>query len=71
MWTQGYRRENQNRSGMLVNAMRVGAAARASNMLAGKRVAIPYLWFRASVVLISRVRLVSFSRFENRLSVCR
>lgn len=32
----------QNRSGTLVKAMRVGAAARASSMLAGNSVAVPY-----------------------------
>src|SRR5262249_47943907 len=32
-----------NKSGILVNAMRVGAAALASNMLAGNNVSSPYL----------------------------
>ena len=34
--------QSQNRSGMLVKVIRVGAAARARSMLAGKRVAVPY-----------------------------
>ena len=59
------------KSGILVKAIRVGAAARASNILAGNRVAVPYFRFRASIVLVSRVRFVSVSRPENKLSVCR
>ena len=35
--------ETQNRSGILEKAMRVGAAAPASNMLAKHRVLVPYL----------------------------
>lgn len=39
--------DGQNRSGMLVNAIRAGAAAPASPMLAENRVAVPYFWFNA------------------------
>ncbi len=56
---------------MLVKAIRVGAAARASSMLAGNNVDVPYFWLSASIVLVSRVRFVSVSRPANRLSVCR
>jgi hypothetical protein len=65
------RRRRQKRSGILVKAIRVGAAALASSMLAEKSVAVPYFWFSASIVLMSRFRFDSVSRLEKRLSVCR
>ena len=56
---------------MLVNAIRVGAAAPANNMLAAMTVCVPYFKFRESIVEEIRALRVSLSSPENKLNVCK
>ncbi len=56
---------------MLVNAIRVGAAAPANSVLAAITVCVPYFKFSESIVEEIRARRPSLSKLENKLSVCR
>ena len=60
----------QNKSGMLWNAIRVGAALYAASIVAGASVLMPYFWFSWSIASSSFARLFALSSESNRFSEC-